>query len=83
MKQSNAESVFSELELRQYDGQGGRPAYIAYDGIIYDVTDSKLWRRGMPKDLHYSGLDLTRSLRKAPHGDWVFERMTRVGVMID
>lgn len=77
------EPVFSELDLRQYDGQRGRPAYIAYDGVVYDVTGSRLWRGGMHKNLHYSGLDLTRSLRKAPHGDWVFERMTRVGVLVE
>jgi len=77
------EPIFTELELRQYDGQRGHPAYIACDGVVYDVTESKLWRRGMHKNLHYAGLDLTRSLHKAPHGDWVFERMTRVGTLVE
>ncbi len=70
---------FSELELRQFDGQRGRKAYIAYDGIVYDVSQSALWRRGEHKELHYAGLDLTRALRKAPHTAQVFDRVPRVG----
>jgi predicted heme/steroid binding protein len=66
--------VFTEAELRTYDGTRGNPVYIAYDGVVYDVSDAPLWRTGMHKDLHYAGLDLTRSLRKAPHDCEVFSR---------
>lgn len=76
-----AEPTFSEMELRRCDGQKGRPAYIAYAGVVYDVTQSTLWRDGMHKNLHYAGLDLTRSLRKAPHDASVFARMRRVGLL--
>ncbi|MER2600549.1 MAG: cytochrome b5 domain-containing protein [Caldilineales bacterium] len=75
--------VFTEMELRQYDGQRGARAYIAYDGVVYDVTDAPTWRGGMHRDLHYAGLDLTRSLRKAPHDATVFERVPRVGVLAE
>jgi predicted heme/steroid binding protein len=68
------ERIFTEAELRQYDGTHGKPVYIAYDGVVYDVSDAPLWRTGMHQDLHYAGLDLTRSLRKAPHDRNVFER---------
>lgn len=80
---SDSIRVFTESELRQYDGRNGRPVYIAYDGIVYDVSDAPLWRTGMHKDLHYSGLDLTRSIRKAPHTSSVFERpyIRKVGVL--
>jgi len=37
---------FKLQELRQYDGRDGRPAYIAYKGKVYDVTDSYLWIGG-------------------------------------
>ena len=76
-----AEPQYTEMELRRFDGQQGRPAYIAYAGIVYDVTQSTLWRGGMHKNLHYAGLDLTRSLRKAPHDASVFARMRRVGIL--
>ncbi len=75
------ERLFTERELQQYDGLRGRPAYIAYDGIVYDVSASSLWRGGLHKDLHYAGTDLTRTLRKAPHSTEVFAHATvkRVG----
>jgi predicted heme/steroid binding protein len=73
--------VFSESELRQYDGSGGRPVYIAYGGNVYDVTESRYWRTGMHQDLHYAGLDLTRSLRKAPHKAEVFARFKVIGIL--
>ena len=66
--------LFTEAELRQYDGTKGKPVYIACEGVVYDVSDAPLWRTGMHKDLHYAGLDLTRSLPKAPHDRRVFER---------
>ena len=74
---------FTEMELRQYNGERGRRAYIAYMGIVYDVTDAPNWRGGMHRDLHYSGLDLTRSLRKAPHSESVFQRVPAVGRLIE
>jgi len=75
------ERAFTERELQQYDGSRGKPAYIAYDGMVYDVTASSLWHGGMHKDLHYAGTDLTRTLRKAPHTTEVFTHATvrRVG----
>jgi predicted heme/steroid binding protein len=75
------ERTFTERELQQFDGTRGRPAYIAYDGVVYDVTVSTLWRGGQHKDLHYAGTDLTRTLRKAPHTAEVFTHATvkRVG----
>jgi predicted heme/steroid binding protein len=75
------EQTFTERELRQFDGTRGRPAYIAHEGVVYDVTTSTLWRGGFHKDLHYAGTDLTRTLRKAPHTAEVFTHATvkRVG----
>ena len=74
-----AERVFTELELRRYNGEKGMPVYIAYRGLVYDVSASRLWRTGMHQQLHYAGLDLTRSLRKAPHAEEVFRRWPVVG----
>jgi len=73
--------IFTERELSQFDGTRGRPAYIAYEGVVYDVSASPLWRGGLHQDLHYAGTDLTRTLRKAPHTIEVFTHATvkRVG----
>jgi len=28
------------------DGKAGRPAYIAYQGAVYDVSECFLWKNG-------------------------------------
>ena len=78
------ERVFTERELRRFDGLHGRPAYIACDGVVYDVTASSLWRGGLHQELHYAGTDLTHTLRKAPHQAEVFTHVTvkRIGRLI-
>ena len=70
------ERIFTERELQQFDGTRGKPAYIAYAGVVYDVSASALWRGGLHRDLHYAGTDLTRTLRKAPHTAEVFAHAT-------
>ena len=82
-EQSVPDREFTEMELRGYNGERGRPAYIACQGIVYDVTNAPNWRGGMHRDLHYSGLDLTRSLHKAPHSESVFQRVPPVGRLVD
>jgi predicted heme/steroid binding protein len=42
-------NVFINLtreELKQYNGEDGRPAYIVVNGIVYDITDSDQWKYG-------------------------------------
>ena len=75
------EPIFTEHELQQFDGTRGKAAYIAYEGVVYDVSASSLWRGGQHQELHYAGTDLTRTLRKAPHTAEVFGHMfvKRVG----
>ena len=82
-EQSVPDREFTEMELRGYNGERGRPAYIAYKGVVYDVTNAPNWRGGMHRDLHYPGLDLTRSLPKAPHSESVFQRVPPVGRLVD
>ncbi|HER63154.1 MAG TPA: cytochrome b5, partial [Desulfobacteraceae bacterium] len=37
---------FNQEALAEFDGRDGRPTYIARDGAVYDVSESKLWRNG-------------------------------------
>jgi predicted heme/steroid binding protein len=78
------ERVFSELEFRRYTGEDGSPRYIAYRGVVYDVSDCPKWRTGMHEQLHFAGLDLTGELIEAPHGEEVFSRpcVKRVGRLV-
>ena len=47
------EREFSERELRAYIGERGMPMYVAYDGVVYDVTRCPKWRRGIHENLHW------------------------------
>ncbi len=55
--------------LCRFDGKDGRPAYIAYKGLIYDMTGSQLWKKGSHMMKHAAGSDLTDLLKTAPHGE--------------
>lgn len=66
-------------ELAKFDGREGRPAYIAVNGRIYDVSDSSLWRNGDHQGQHQAGQDLTVELQQAPHVRAVIERFAVVG----
>jgi predicted heme/steroid binding protein len=68
----------SQLALR--NGQDRPEIWIAYKGIIYEVTDSRLWRNGRHYE-HWAGQDLTEELDMAPHSEKVFERMKAIGVL--
>ena len=70
--------VFSTQELAAFDGKDGRPAYTAYNGLIYDVTVSELFPEGEHFG-HMAGIDGTAALAGAPHGAEVFESIPVVG----
>lgn len=78
-----ADKIFTETELRRYSGEDGDPMYIAYQGIVYDVSGCPKWRRGMHENLHYPGQDLSSEISDAPHQAEVFTRpcVKRVGVL--
>jgi predicted heme/steroid binding protein len=78
----NTERKFTVEELKRYDGKNGRPAYIAYKGKVYDVTDDFLWTGGDHQGEHAAGRDLTEDMALAPHGDDVVERVKLVGVLV-
>jgi len=69
-------------ELHSFDGKEGKPAFIAYKGMIYDVTNSKLWKDGAHARKHLSGYDLTDALKTAPHGEEKVLAMPGVGKLL-
>jgi len=68
----------SQLALR--NGQDKPEIWVAYKGTIYDVTESRLWRKGQHYE-HWAGQDLTDELADAPHTDEVFERFKAIGIL--
>lgn len=72
---------FTKKELAQYDGKDGKPAFIAFEGRVYDVSRSFLWQDGRHQVLHTAGVDLSASLVQAPHGADLLERCSVIGVL--
>ncbi len=35
--------TFTLEELKQFNGQNGQPAYVAVDGVVYDVSNVGPW----------------------------------------
>ena len=79
--QSNAQT-FTLDELSQYDGKNGNDAYVAVDGIVYDVTNAAKWQNGN----HYgvqAGTDCTTAISRSPHGTSVLDGLPIVGTLTE
>jgi 2-oxoglutarate ferredoxin oxidoreductase subunit alpha len=68
-------------ELKQYNGQNGAKAYVAYKGKVYDVTQSSFWKGGEHAGMHSAGEDLTSMMASAPHGGEVFSKFEIVATL--
>ena len=72
---------FTEEELTRYDGRNGFPTYIAYEGKVYDVSESFLWKEGKHQVLHRAGLDLTDAMEQAPHNADILGKFPVIGTL--
>jgi predicted heme/steroid binding protein len=54
--------------------------YVAFQGKIYDVSSSRLWRNGKHYE-HWAGQDLTEELGEAPHTASVFDKFEIIGYL--
>ncbi|WP_270089767.1 cytochrome b5 domain-containing protein [Sphingobacterium sp. SYP-B4668] len=72
---------YSRFKLALRNGQDRPEIWVAYKGIIYDVSCSRLWRDGKHYE-HWAGQDLTDELKDAPHSCQVFERFPIIGLLI-
>ena len=79
--QANAKT-FTLDELAQYDGKNGNDAYVAVEGIVYDVTNAAKWQNGN----HYgvqAGTDCTTAISRSPHGTSVLDGLPIVGTLAE
>lgn len=70
--------LYTPAQLALRNGQDKPLVWVAYKGLIYDVTTSRLWREGKHYE-HWAGQDLTDELPDAPHTDQVFDKFKPVG----
>jgi predicted heme/steroid binding protein len=69
---------YTKAQLALRNGQDREEIWCAYKGMIYDVSESRLWRNGKHYE-HWAGQDLTNELPDAPHTEKVFERFPMIG----
>jgi predicted heme/steroid binding protein len=65
-----------QLALR--NGHDKPEVWVAYKGVVYDVSKSRLWKTGTHYE-HWAGQDLTHELVDAPHTDEVFNKFVAIG----
>jgi len=74
-----ADGVFDPATLSAFDGQNGRPAYLAFRGRVYDTSNSPFWKGGTHFK-HPAGANLTVAIARAPHGPEKPETLPEVGI---
>jgi predicted heme/steroid binding protein len=71
---------YTKAQLALRNGQDRDEVWIAFEGRIYDVRKSRLWRTGNHYE-HWAGQDLTEELQDAPHTDYVFDKFEVIGLL--
>ena len=72
---------YTKNQLALRNGQDKPEIWVAFRGLIYDVTKSRLWRSGKHYE-HWAGQDLTDEMEDAPHTDQVFAKFTIIGQLV-
>jgi predicted heme/steroid binding protein len=79
-KMDNNMPFYTKGQLALRNGQDKEEVWVAYKGIIYNVTKSRLWRNGKHYE-HWAGQDLTEELKDAPHSATVFDKFDIIGYL--
>ncbi len=75
--------IMKKYSLKQValrNGQDKEEIWVVFNGKIYDVGKSRLWRNGKHYE-HWAGQDLTAELADAPHSEKVFEKFEIIGIV--
>lgn len=78
--QLDATRIFTETELSRYNGKDGNPAYVAVNGIVYDVTNNAAWGGATHFGLA-AGTDVTSQFASCHAGQPILSKLKVVGKM--
>jgi predicted heme/steroid binding protein len=78
---TSALKVFTVEELATYNGQNGKPIYVAFYGIVYDVTNANGWENGVHEGVNYAGKDATEAYEDSPHQQSLLDGLVKVGTL--
>jgi predicted heme/steroid binding protein len=70
--------IVTRKQLALRNGQDKPEIWVAFQGNVYDVTASRLWKNGKHYE-HWAGQDLTDELKDAPHTEKVFDKFKIIG----
>ena len=82
VSETTEELMLTLQELEAYNGENGAKAYVAYEGVIYDVTGVTQWKTGSHGG-NMVGTDITEKLNSAPHGVSKLDEVMAVGKIVE
>ncbi|OHE40815.1 MAG: hypothetical protein A2Y16_07125 [Tenericutes bacterium GWF2_57_13] len=83
---TNVETTLRQFTLAQlsaYNGDNGSTAYIAVNGVVYDVTGVEEWSDGWHKGMHLAGTDATAAFGDSPHSLSFLNQLDIVGSLVN
>jgi len=78
---SSETRVFTLEELSQYTGLNGADAYIAVNGVVYDVTN--VFVNGSHQGMQLGGTDATAAFASSPHSAALLDTLPVLGIIGD
>lgn len=79
-KSSREEKILTIDELAKYNGKNQMPAYIAVNGIVYDVTFQGAWAGGTHFGLTV-GKDLSNEFKSCHNTQSILDKLQKVGTL--
>lgn len=77
---STNQREFTIEELANYDGANGKLAYVAVNGVVYDVSSEATWGGGTHFGL-YAGKDVTDEFSRCHFNQDILKNLPEVGVL--
>lgn len=78
--QPSADRLFTLEELSSYNGRNGNPAYVAVNGVVYDVTNNAAWGGATHFGLT-AGTDVTSQFASCHASQPILSKLKVVGKM--